>query len=247
MMIDKFKDFVSSATETAAPMAAEILLAGLASTIVPGVISTVLAYQQKRQERMINEFMKQALERIMELENNLTNIDKTTFEEIKNKYFGFVSDYVLDEKQEEKIRYIVNGFINMAAMNEIKEDFIFLYYDTLADLRILDIMVLKRHYKGFHMGEDVLAELNLTSEQFKAINEKLARSGLLETVMDKQEKKLYDNVRNIQEYLEAVNKGKKSALKPLRTLPLISTTSSITKFGRDFLDFFNDTAVTLDE
>lgn len=65
---------------------------------------------------------------------------------IKNHYFGLVTDYVLDVKQKAKIDYIDNGFINLIGVDESKEDIALLFYDTLDELNIMDIRVLKSKF-----------------------------------------------------------------------------------------------------
>lgn len=64
---------------------------------------------------------------------------------LRKKYFGLTLDYVMETKQEEKIKYIVNGFINLTTLENLQEDIILIYYDILDELNILDIRVLKTY------------------------------------------------------------------------------------------------------
>lgn len=57
---------------------------------------------------------------------------------------GIVTTYMsYKQKRQEKIEYLVNGLINIAAIPDIKEDFILTYYDTLKETRIRYIAVIK--------------------------------------------------------------------------------------------------------
>ena len=131
------------------------------------------------------------------------------YREFRDKYFGLVSNYVLDEVQEEKIKYITNGFINLSQVSHIKEDFVLTYYDTLKDLRIIDIDILKLYYESYNpfteSGKtlnDIFKEYNIDYDQYDAIREKLARLGVLTTKREKKIDDLYNNILNMQDYLE---------------------------------------------
>lgn len=166
------------------------------------------------------------------------------YREFRDKYFGLVSNYVLDEVQEEKIKYITNGFINLSQVSHIKEDFVLTYYDTLKDLRIIDIDILKLYYESYNpfteSGKtlnDIFKEYNIDYDQYDAIREKLARLGVLTTKREKKIDDLYNNILNMQDYLEKISKGKKANLKSFKRIDK-KDSFQISKFGREFIDFF---------
>jgi hypothetical protein len=107
---------------------------------------------------------------------------------------GIVTTYMsYKQKRQEKIEYLVNGLINIAAIPDIKEDFILTYYDTLKETRIRDIAVLK----------------------------------------------FYENILNIQEFLEKTYKGKNYRLKSFKRIDK-KDSFQISKFGKEFIRFFNN-------
>ena len=108
------KDIFDSAKEPAFEMTCDLVLEGVVGSIVPGVMNTYLSYKQKRQEKMFIKFMEEIKCKVEILEEKLKNMTKENYIEFRDKYFGLVSDYVLDEVQEEKIKYITNGFINLS-------------------------------------------------------------------------------------------------------------------------------------
>lgn len=150
---ENIEDLFASASQNMIHKACELILDGTLGTVLPGVMNTVLAYKQKRAERMYLLFMQELKNRIDELEKNLENISNKSYMEMKEKYFGIISDYVLEEIQEEKIKYLANGFINMSKIKELNENFVLLYYDTLQQLRIIDIAVLKNHERIYSYNQ----------------------------------------------------------------------------------------------
>ncbi|HCT63872.1 MAG TPA: hypothetical protein DIC60_01100 [Lachnospiraceae bacterium] len=101
---DKAIDLFGASTEAVAPIACGLILQGVAGTFAPGVVSALLAYQQKRQERMYGIFMEQMKDDIEKINENLSRLNATSLLNFKDKYFGMISDYVLEEVQEENVQ-----------------------------------------------------------------------------------------------------------------------------------------------
>ena len=235
----KVEDIFDIAAQPTVDVVSSIFLEGLVGSIVPGVTSAMMAYKQKRSERMLEKFMIETKKRIDELEEKLIQLEPDQYKEFAGKYFGIVTDYVIDEVQEEKIKYIVNGFVNLASMQNIKEDFVLYYYDTLKDLRLADIAVLKLYCPLISQQtyEDIMKEFELDYDQYDAIREKLLRMGLLTTKREKKEDDLYSNLLSIQDFLEKLTKGKK--VTPPRFKRIEARDSyEISRFGRSFVEFF---------
>lgn len=57
-------------------------------------------------------------------------------------------DYVIDEQQEGKIQYTVNGLLYIINHEQTSDDFILIYYDVLKELRMVDISVLRLMYNN---------------------------------------------------------------------------------------------------
>lgn len=238
----KVEDIFDIAAQPTVDIVSSIFLEGVVGSVLPGVTGAMLAYKQKRSEKMLEKFMIETQKRHEEFENKLLNASEDKVKEISGKYFGIVADYVIDEVQEEKIQYLVNGFINLASTEEINEDFVLTYYDTLKTLRMVDIGVLKLYYE-IYLGDDqksyidVLNEFKIDCEQYNAIRDKLERLGLFSTKRSKYEDVLYENIISIQSYLQDMYKGKKATLKSLRTIEK-KDAFIISKFGKEFTDFF---------
>ena len=204
----------------------------------------MLAYKQKRQERMYNLWLENIEDRVMEIEGLLAKQPKR-YESIKNKYFGLISDYVLEEVQEEKIKYLANGFINTIRLETINENSILDYYDTLSQLRLVDIVVLKTFY-SFDIDEqeyqnnlDNYKKLCIDLYKNKAIKEKLERLGLLISKRDKMENDLYKNIETMQKVIKDIISGKK--INGTTSFKNIVTNNSyeLSSYGKEFIRFFN--------
>ena len=234
----KVEDIFDIAAQPTIDIVSSMFIEGFTGTLLPGVTSAMLAYKQKRAERMLERFMIETKKRVNELEEKLIKLEPEKYKEFSEKYFGIVTDYVIDEVQEEKIKYIVNGFINLASIKDIKEDFVLYYYDTLKSLRIVDIAVLKLYYEPVPRSYiEILQTFGIEYEQYDSIREKLVRMGLLTTKREKREDDLYTNLLIMQDFLEKVSKGKKADLKRFKHIEKHDT-FIISKFGRDFMEFF---------
>lgn len=236
----KVEDIFDIAAQPTVDIVSSMFLEGVAGSVVPGVTSAMLAYKQKRSERMIEEFMIETRKRQQELEEKLIELDEERFIEIKGKYFGLVLDYVMETKQEEKIKYITNGFINLTSMEKLQEDVILIYYDILDELNILDIRVLKL-YDYFSRSEsyvDILKDANISYDQYALIQNKLERLGLIESKAQSKYDELFDNVKNMGDYLVKLSNGKKATLKFKKSSSGSMNSFVLTKLGRQFLDFF---------
>lgn len=241
-MKKKVEDIFDITAGPAVDIVSSIFLEGVVGTLVPGVTSAMLAYKQKRSEKMVEEFMLETKKRQHELEEKLIKLDEDIFSDIKGKYFGLVLDYVIETKQKEKIKYIVNGFINLSDMEKLQEDVILVYYDLLDELNILDLRILKV-YDSFNRTEgyyDIIKDTGISDEQYKLIQNKLERLGLIETKGKSQYEEMFENVTNLGEYLTNIEKNKKSKLKFKKPSGIKSKSYYLTKLGRRFLEFFTE-------
>lgn len=237
---EKVEDIFDITAQPAVDILSSMFFEGIVGSVVPGVASVILAYKQKRSEKMIVEFMIETKKRQQVLEDKLIQLEEERFVEIKGKYFGLVLDYVMENKQEEKIEYLVNGFINLVSMEELQEDVVLIYYDILNSLNLLDIRVLKIYDFSTRTEDyyDVLDDVGISHDQYTLIQNKLEQLGLLETKGQLQYEVLFENVKNIGEYLTNVERGKKVRLKYKKPNAGNIKSYNLTKLGLEFLKFF---------
>lgn len=212
--------------------------------VLPGVGKIMLSYKQKRLERNLELFIGEVVQRQDEFNARLSALESQEAEKMKSVYFGMIADYVMEEQQEEKIHLLVNGFLHLAEKKDSKEDLALMYYNTLEELTLLDLRVLKL-YDHKHINDDsmdkIWSDYGIDRSESSLIVEKLARMGLIENKRDAEYNKIFDNMKDIIEYLEKEQRNPgKARLKRLSKLTSFKS-NDLTKFGREFLAFFLDT------
>lgn len=236
--------------ETGISMLGEIATDTVAS-LIPGVGGAYASYKQARLQKNVDAFAEQLaseMERLSELFHEKTTEQKTELDRL----YELILDYVIDEPQVEKMEYLVNGFLNIAEHEIIKEDFVLVYYDTLKDLRLIDLTVLKLYGRHITIGletdinsyQDVLDTQGISYEQYETIRRNLVRKGILATktniILEKDLEAIEKAINEIQSFLQkATNPKNKSRLPSLKNVKLKSKDSlELTKFGREFIRYF---------
>jgi hypothetical protein len=250
-ILDVGSDTVADiAKETFTGMIKEILVDAGAS-LIPGVYGAISGYKRARFERNIQKFADELYSRIEEIRVNLESKTKEQKDKI-DQLFGYVMDYVIDEQQEEKIKFMVNGFVNITEHDQITEDFVLTYYDVLKELRMVDISVLRLMYSSRYWindaeretYQDVMKRHGLSYEQYESVCRNLQRIGLLTTKTDLSINDDLDQIhkafKELYAYLDKLTNPKyKGSLPKLKEPKLKSKDSlQISRFGRDFVEFF---------
>jgi len=238
----RVEDIFDIAAIPTATILSSVFFTGVAGSIAPGVVSGVLAYKQKRSEQMYEKFMLEVRDKSDDFESRLEKLEEKQLEWFQEVVFPLVSDYVLENKQEEKIKYLVNGFLNAASMKISSEDILMLYYDTLDRLSILDLIILKNKtiWKD-ELDAPIISRELVLDGSITTAHEKLRSYALLETRADRQMDSLIKTVVSMSEHL----KDSKKTFRPERLNTSFLTSYEITKFGGKFLRFFCD--ITVDE
>lgn len=230
---EKMQDLTSAAVGPTLDIVADTLVEGVAGAVIPGVGNMILSYKQNRMERRVEETLQMLVDRQDELNAAINNLSGDMAKQIQGKYFEMLMDYSIDEPQEEKIKYLVNGYINMARIQNPQEDVARSFYDTLAQMNMLDIRVFKLY--TFSVNDNayqIMEDYNIDTYQYDMIREKLARLGLIYSMNDMQRDK---NIDGILAYLEDLSKGKKAKLKAKR----VSRSDSfwLSSYGDRFIRF----------
>ena len=239
MMTDfknKLKDMTSAAVGPTLEIVSEVVLDGAAGVVVPGVGNAILSYKQNRMERRIEGTLQQLIDRQDELNNNIMRLtDEIAAQNIKNLYFEMLLDYAINEPQEDKLKYFVNGYINVAGIPNPQEDVVRTFYDTLAQMNLLDIRVF-RLYTPNRDGDNhaqIMEDYQIDSSQYNIIRTKLARLGLILSTNDEKRDETTDAVVR---YLEDVSKGRSNARLHVNQVSR-SASYRISGYGRKFIQF----------
>lgn len=126
-------------------------------------------------------------------------------------------DYVSREAQEKKIHILVNGFESACFTENLQDDILLLFFDTLRDMRLLDITCLKLiKDKGYNVTLTDFEHLGIKPSLVQLSYCRLERFGLLQGTLTQDVE---------SEYVFVL--AKKSNLD-----------RGITEFGVEFIDFF---------
>ena len=239
-------ELIETYGEPAVVVVAELFLEGAAGAIIPGFTSVVTNIKQKRFERnikkMLSEFQVQLGDMRLKFDE-ISEVRKTSF---SDEFSEMIIDYVSEERDEEKIPFIVNGIKNL--INEDKDvDNTTLYFDVLKNLRKIDILVLKQYdFRSEEYFEnnfqDFLDKLSIDYDEYKYIKEKLLRSGLLISSYEAEQKEINIIIFELAKFLKELENGKSKKISDKLKRPKIKKNERIqlSKFGRSFIDFFTD-------
>ena len=214
------------------------LVGSILSAASPRVHGMWLSFKQNRFERNMTRMMAELFRSVDDLKIQYAALS----DEMKDLYNGqfteMLLDNVVDEQQIDKVTWNVNGFIGMMT-NDANENIMKMFFDTLNELTVLDIELLKAYRIWDRTYPLELAkQYGIDSDQLKMVKEKLVRLGLMNRKNDEQRDK---NLDEIVEYLEKSERDAKSSKPKGVKLPYgikkISNTESyeISHLGFSFL------------
>lgn len=230
---EKIQDLTNAAVGPTLDIVADTLVEGVAGAVIPGVGNMILSYKQNRMERRVEETLQMLVDRQDELNAAINSLSKDMTKQIEGKYFEMLMDYAIDEPQEEKIKYLVNGYINVARIQNPQEDVVRSFYDTLVQMNMLDIRVLKLY--TIHSDDNyynIMQAYRIDDSHYRMVQDKLVRLGLIYSKNDEQRD---ENIDSILRYLEDLGKGKKAKLKAKRVSR--SESFRLSGYGNRFIRF----------
>jgi len=223
---------------------------------IPLIGTSIVTYRNKKQMKNFIKLIGTLNQKINDIQNMLSmkeSLDREKIDDIVN----IAINKALRSEQLDKIEFIVHGLESILKNDDISFDVASLYFDTIDRLTLLDIAVIKFYRFPFNIetGEardiqKLLETFNITLDIFQATKSNLRTSGLLET---KTDKKLSDDLSNIYDTLsqlsekmnkltEAFKNPKKASSIKSRSIKTKRLQSKevfqISKFGRDFHDYF---------
>ena len=136
---EKIKDSFDIALGGGASLMGGLLSDTIVGQVAPGVMTTILAYKQKRSEKRIMNALDEFKNRFNNMEAQLKDMNEDDMNFIRNKALPIMFDFIINEQQEEKVKFIVNGMENIVTYKITDEDLILNYFDVLNELRVFDI------------------------------------------------------------------------------------------------------------
>lgn len=259
-LLDSSKDFVKDKGVELLPEVIdnEYLLAGAEIVgsamvdLVPVVGKVAANHYMRKRIKNTETLMSELNQRMVEIETALKT--KTPEEkEVLDDLMAYVYEQAMETQQKDKISYMVNGFTNLTKVEQPSTDITYIYYDTLSQLTVLDISVLKL-YGRFYVEVDsatnyseVLEEFGIEYHQYDAVRKNLQRMSLLEDAEEEsfdkhfkdfvkvfnQNMKILTSLKNLSKF-NPRDFGRLKNIKEYRPRERLR----ISKFGREFLRFF---------
>lgn len=220
------------------------------ATSIPAIGSAVNSYRTNKKIANLNAMLDVLKDRVDEI-HNLFEKQSIENKRVLDDVFNMVVEKIGTTYQEEKIQYMINGYVELLSVENPSFDTAYLYFDTLDRLTILDIAVLKVSY-GLEgkTYPDILEEFDIDVNQYRAIRENLYRMGLLEAISDstvesdlKQMSGAIDELKAVlSDVIKNLSSSKVKSIKKLTSKSNVKIKSKnrlkISKFGRNFVNFF---------
>lgn len=247
-----------AALEATSEMGVNVLI-DTTSSMIPAVGPAITSFRNNKRMKNTELLLKELNKRQEDLQRKFEDQSQSN-KEILDDIFEMVIEKISHTMQEEKIRYMVNGYSDLLELENPSFDTAYLYFDTLDKLTILDIETLKLSYplssEMQKSGEwpstfsDILEKFDIDYSQYTAVRENLYRFGLLENDYDDKLDKDLENIikaikdiRGVTESLvDAWSSKKTPKIKKLSSKSQVKLKAKdrlkISKFGRNFIGFF---------
>lgn len=233
--------------------------------LIPILGNAYRSYNANKKIKNLNIFLTEMRNRVDSLEEKMQNSskeDKDTYSDL----LSFAIESLESYSQTEKIEFLVNGLENIIGVEKVSFDIGYLYINTLNNLTLLDISVIKlynnrsAYFRGedeeveFATYEDILIKFSIEYYQYEAVRDNLYKLGLIQK---KNELNVKKDFKNIKENLERIddnvnsmhkelvdifnprkNKNKFSKLKTGRIKFETDDRYVLSKFGKDFFKYF---------
>lgn len=193
-----------------------IIFDGIAGQVIPGVVGLRMDYKQKQMEKRLNIGIGLLIERVNQLEEDMRKLNDTEYRFVEESVFPLVFENIINESEEEKIKYIINGFESVIQDKITDQEIVLSYLDVLKALRLIDIEHLFKQ----------------TSEYRKQLPKKGLKLEIDLSEMGKRRTALTQYIYNKLEQLGLIQTITVDEISPEDGL--------VTKFGYNFLDFIKE-------
>ncbi|EJB2513390.1 hypothetical protein MW183_002944 [Listeria monocytogenes] len=221
---------------------------------IPGIGNAISSFRIKKQIKNLEVMVMELRKKTEEIKKNFDNQSEDN-KILLDDIFAMVINKIADTTQEEKIKYMINGFANLTEIQNVSYDIAYLYYDALDRLSILDISVLELSYSVWvsmdveKSYQDILDEFDIDIDQYHAVQSNLERIGLLENqynaVLEKDIKSVVDKLNDLQKVVLSIQTSlsqPKKKMKDIKSKNEVKIKAKerlkISKYGKHFIEFF---------
>ena len=235
---ESFRQIITEAVSTLISGPAAPILGAIIGAATPRINGVFLSYKQYRFERNISSLVQALSERVDNLESNYSKLNCKDKELYRIKGVEMLLDSIVEEPQEEKIKYCANAFVALMTPGA-NENIMSYFFKTLSELTILDIDILWVYSRLSDINwEDILQKHGVDWDYIQMVREKLVRFGLLfrknDQLRDKNNDEIVDYLMKVE---SDSKKSKPQGVKLPRTLKKIGHSESygITNLGMSLL------------
>jgi len=186
------------------------------------------------------------------INQKLVLLDDPIKEMIQNTIFPYILDDLIEEHQEKKVAFILNGFEYIVDEKISEESYIISYYDVLRELRIEDIKRLLEYTVEYLMSDLYSEEMhNRQTLRFKNperfnkeesyrthIDYKLESKGIIESDKEGQFEAILDYFTGKHRHYPSLDSDS-MAFNFMKSGIKDSLEYSLTNFGGDLVEIFN--------
>lgn len=244
--LDNLPVLAAAMREAGLQGAANILADSIVGAVAPGALSLVVNYRLNRMQRNVRYLIDELASNPDVVNGRLDALEPVVRSKfVEGPYRDAFLDSVVNENESEKVFQSVNAFVNLMDQENPSDSFVLTFFDDLSRMSMLDVRVLKLHYRnpltGFEPEDDCLkltTEEGVDDGQYRIVREKLCRLGLLGSRNEeKREKNLEATQEVVAELLKQLDKKNPRLPKPPR-IQRISRSDSffITSLGRHYLE-----------
>ncbi len=237
------KDGIDIVAQPILDFSSSFIFNSVVASAIPSVGAIVLGYKQKRAEKMLNEFILQMKNNLDEINYALRELKKDRFNQIKERQYAMILDYVIENNQEEKIIYMANGFINLTKYDNFDDDMLLMYYNTLEVLSVLDLKIFEEYYKYIndieYTFDKILDIFAINNEYLDLITQKLIREGLIVKKVSNELVELAESVRFKSIYQDFEQKQENEMYRIAENILHNRHEYELSKYGEEFRKFFN--------
>ncbi|MGR9632822.1 hypothetical protein ACU82A_00785 [Bacillus cereus] len=104
-------------------------------SVAPYISGAITSHRINRLKKRLEDHQ----ERIIAIEDKIQRLDKTFNEFLKEKAFPIILEDIMNDAQDEKVNFLLNGFENIIDQEIKDENRIIAYCDVLRELRVDDI------------------------------------------------------------------------------------------------------------
>ncbi|MEH6957773.1 hypothetical protein [Neobacillus drentensis] len=213
------------------------------SQVAPYVGKVITSYKIYRLEKRF----KNNETRISKIERKIESSSPVITDFIKGKVFPFVLEDLLNEAQDDKIEFILNGFETVIDKKITEEDKIIAYFDVVRELRVDELKTLfnydhtyftllqeKRKSESIDYRKEI-ESWKLNEGYYKYIKSKLSTLGLIK----RDEKDVFEEIiKFVEEKFQFDERNDFLAKNRLSSkLDRKLESYELTQFGQEFINF----------